>query len=467
MRYFDHVYTIAAPEGVQALLWGIPLHVFGTPYYAGWGLTHDYAPQPPRYSQATLSTLFEAAFIRLSEHIDPNTHVNGSLDALLSSIEMHRATMLRFAEIDRIAGVRFQWWKRPFATPYLTAGGGKLRWISTPTTAQSGEYAAFWGARCTTGLPAGRPMIRIEDGFLHSAGLGSDMSPPHSQVIDKQGLYFDASRPSDLTQILNETTFTEAELVRANTLRCEITRLGITKYNLGRRRPDWRAPLGRRIALVPGQVADDASIRLGTCGITTSAELLRAVRTRHPDAFIVYKPHPDVLSGNRQGLIEAGDLADVVELEADLISLIECADEIHTLSSLSGFEALIRGKAVYTYGLPFYAGWGLTYDVLDQPWRKRTLSLDMLTAGVLLRYPVYWDWTLNMFTTPEAVINRLAPLATRPMQRIQGNRLRFLLKVMRWCRNAVRHLVWRTREWCAPFNRRQLVRSVFAQRSRN
>ena len=71
-----------------------------------------------------------------------------------------------------------------------------------------------------------------------------------------------------------------------------------------------------------------------------------------------YKPHPDVLSGNRNGLVDAARFADIVDADADLISLIEHADEVHTLSSLSGFEALLRGKAVFTYGLPFYAGWG-------------------------------------------------------------------------------------------------------------
>ena len=95
---------------------------------------------------------------------------------------------------------------------------------------------------------------------------------------------------------------------------------------------------------MPGQVADDASIRLGTRAIATADALLREVRKRSPDAFIVYKPHPDVLSGNRTGLIDAQRLADVVDTEADLLSLVDVADEVHTLSSLAGFDALLRGK---------------------------------------------------------------------------------------------------------------------------
>ncbi|QBQ98344.1 capsular biosynthesis protein [Paraburkholderia pallida] len=439
---FDHVYTLGAAEGMQALLSGVPLHVFGTPYYAGWGLTHDYVPQPAGQSYTTLDLLFEVAFVRLSHHIGQDARTPESLEALLDAIEAHRTTVLRFADIKCAAGVRFQWWKRPFATPYLSAGGGTLRWIDGAHKLREGEYAAFWGARSAEGLPADAPAIRIEDGFLHSTGLGSDHIAPCSQIIDRRGLYFDPSRPSDLTVILNETAFSDADLARARALRGEIARLGLTKYNLGRRKPAWHAPAGKRVMLVPGQVADDASIRLGTRGVTTAEQLLREVRAQRPDAFIVYKPHPDVLSGNRQGLIEAAALADVVEQDADLISLIEVADEVHTLSSLSGFEALIRGKAVYTYGLPFYAGWGLTTDALAQPWRKRALSLDMLTAGALLHYPVYWNWSLRLFTTPEVIVRQLAAAAARPLEKIRGNRLRPLLKAFRWSRNVLWHLAW-------------------------
>ncbi|WP_330998697.1 capsular biosynthesis protein [Burkholderia pseudomultivorans] len=443
LPYFDQIYTVSAPEGMQALLSGMRPNVFGTPYYSGWGLTTDYVEQPRQGRRASLAALFEAVFVKLSHHIDPVTHVPGTLDALLTSIETHRATVLRFADISKVAGVHFQWWKRPLVTPYLTAGGGSLRWVKRPSHVRENEHAALWGSRSTRTLASGIPVLRVEDGFLHSSGLGSDHIAPCSQVIDRRGIYFDPTQPSDLTIILNEANFSETEIARAQALRSEIARLGLTKYNLGRRKPTWHAPAGKQVILVPGQVADDASIRLGTRGITTAEQLLREVRIRRPNAFVVYKPHPDVLSGNRSGLIEAAELADRVELDADMVSLIEVADEIHTLSSLSGFEALIRDKPVFCYGLPFYAGWGLTYDALVQPWRKRKLSINMLVAGVLLRYPVYWDWSLRLFTTPEAIAYQIARTADRPLEKIRDNRLRFFLKAWRWSRNGMQHLASR------------------------
>lgn len=447
LDHVAHSYTVAAPEGMHALLTGISLHVFGDPYYAGWGLTNDARPLPGRHARPTLAALFEVVFLRFARYLDPLTHGPGTLGALLDSIELQRAVAKRFNDMQRVAGVRFQWWKRPFATPFLTCATGKLRWTSDPTSIKQQEVVALWGARSAEGLPKGRRTVRIEDGFLHSTGLGSDMSAPRSQVLDTRGLYFDASQPSDLTVLLNDAEFDESELARAAALREQIVFHGLTKYNLGRRKPAWDFPAGKKVLLIPGQVADDASIRLGTRAITTADALLREVRALRPDAWIVYKPHPDVLSGNRIGLIDAERLADIVDIQSDLISLIDVADEVHTLSSLSGFEALLRGKTVHTYGMPFYAGWGLTHDALAPLcWRKRTLTLDMLTAGVMIRYPLYWDWKLQLFTTPERIVRELAPLAVRPLASVRDDRLRFPRKAFRCVRNALLHLIWRTQQ---------------------
>ena len=442
----DYVYTVGAPEGMHALLAEIPLHVFGDAYYAGRGLTRDAGEFPGRRRSATLPTLFEIMFLRLTRYLDPVTHSPGTLSDVLDSIELQQNVAQRFSGIRHVTGVRFQRWKRPFATPFLTASGASLSWIADARQLRSGECAALWGARSADEVPAHSSIVRIEDGFLHSTGLGSDMVAPFSQVLDRRGLYFDPSRPSDLTEILNEAHFEATELARAAALRAEIARLGLTKYNLGRRMPTWRAPVGKRVVLVPGQVADDASIRLGTRAITTAEALLREVRAQHPDAFIVYKPHPDVLSGNRIGLVDAAALADVVEVDADLISLIEIAHEVHTMSSLAGFDALLREKSVHTYGLPFYAGWGLTHDTLPQPWRKRALTLDMLIAGTLLRYPLYWDWRLERFTTPEAIVRQLARSAARPLTKIRNDPTRLPLKILRWMRNAIWHAAWQRRQ---------------------
>src|SRR3546814_7510925 len=81
----------------------------------------------------------------------------------------------------------------------------------------------------------------------------------------------------------------------------------------------WRRS-GKTVILVPGQVEDDASIRFGCTDVRTNIALLKAARAARPDAFIVYKPHPAVVSGNRMGkiqLAEAQKWADHIEMRSE------------------------------------------------------------------------------------------------------------------------------------------------------
>ena len=101
-------------------------------------------------------------------------------------------------------------------------------------------------------------------------GLGSDFNWPYSLVLDEKGIYYDPSRPSGLEDILNTLPKhpERAELCsRASTLRGFIVEKGITKYNTGVdavTRGDFSAK--GRLLLVPGQVEDDASVRLEDAG---------------------------------------------------------------------------------------------------------------------------------------------------------------------------------------------------------
>ncbi|MEM8592801.1 MAG: capsular polysaccharide biosynthesis protein, partial [Pseudomonadota bacterium] len=223
------------------------------------------------------------------------------------------------------------------------------------------------------------------------------------------GIYYDPRKESRLEQLINASpSLPLGALDRAAKLRRALIESGLSKYNLGGALPDL--PSGKRI-LIPGQVEDDASIRTGTGAISTNIALLREARTVNPDASIIYKPHPDVETGLRTGKIDETDLqdlADVTAYEADPIALIEACDEVWTMTSLLGFEALLREKPVTCLGTPFYCGWGLTQDLGDVPARRRaTVSLDGLTHAALIDYPRYYDPVTNQACPPEIVIDRL------------------------------------------------------------
>jgi capsular polysaccharide export protein len=283
---------------------------------------------------------------------------------------------------------------------------------------------AFWGGDSPIGLQelaakTGACLLRMEDGFVRSVGLGSDLIRPYSFVMDKRGIYFDPTKTSDLEWMLKTVAFSQDEIGRAQKVRDFIVRHRITKYNLEFGVVAQWSKAGNPVVLVPGQVEDDASIRLGCTTIRTNLKLLQAVREARPEAYIVYKPHPDVLSLNRKGhvtLDAARQYADHVEVGASVLSCIDACEEVHTMTSLTGFDALLRFKKVVTYGQPFYAGWGLTEDralnATAFERRQRRLTLDELVAGALLHYPIYWDWDLKGYTTCEAVLHRIVEQRT-------------------------------------------------------
>ncbi|MCA8932885.1 MAG: hypothetical protein KDA49_10490 [Rhodospirillaceae bacterium] len=333
---------------------------------------------------------------------------------------------------ERAICVGFPHWRafnlRPFLSPWRRA-----RFVADAAAAADlapgpADSLIWWGCEVPAALDrlaveCRCRLLRIEDGFYRSVGLGSDYIPPLSLIFDASGLYLDARSTSDLEHILSTAEFTAAELARAAAVRRRIVDSGLTKYNLSLPgRCAWPAT-DRAVVLVVGQVEDDASILYGCDGVATNRALLEAARRDHPGALLVYKPHPEVEAGNRAGHLGGYGLADLVEHEAAIASCIEAADIVVTMTSLSGFEALLRGKLVEVHGRPFYAGWGLTRDRLAMPRRGRALSLDALVAGTLIRYPVYWDPLARRFTTVETVLERLCDKRDRLAARGRLHRL--------------------------------------------
>jgi capsular polysaccharide export protein len=294
-------------------------------------------------------------------------------------------------------------------------GEGHAPFVETIDAAQAQEKGVVlaWAARLTPEeeQQARLPIWRVEDGFIRSIGLGVHLAPAASLALDPMGMHFDATRPSRLETILAETAFAPELLARAAALRAMILRHNITKYNLSDARTPLPSSPGRQRILVVGQVEDDASVVFGAGRIKTNLGLLRAVREAAPDAFIIWKPHPDVQSGYRRGYLPARNaarFADMVLTKGDIRPLYAGVDALHTITSLAGFEALLRGLPVTCWGKPFYAGWGLTTDMENLERRQRRLTLEELVAGSLILYPRYQDPETGLPCPPEVLLERLA-----------------------------------------------------------
>ncbi len=350
-----------------------------------------------------------------TRYLDPADGRLIAAEAFLDRVAEWRRLRRRLPDIACVAGISF--WKKRRIADFLGAEPVYARNAAAAVAAarRLGGGIAVWPSRAPAGLDeaaakAGIPVLRIEDGFIRSRGLGADFIPPASVIIDRRGIYYDTRAPSDLEHLLQTADFPPDLLARAHRLTQDLVRRGITKYNVGAPMAALPSQPGLRRILVPGQVANDKSVLAGGGGLSPGLMLLERVRAANPDAFIVYKPHPDVEAGHRPGAVpdaQALRHADIVLRDAPMGSLIESVDEVHTLTSLAGFEALLRGRRVVTYGAPFYAGWGLTTD-LNPPGRpRRLLTLDALVAATLILYPFYLDPVSKLPCEPEELIQRL------------------------------------------------------------
>lgn len=320
----------------------------------------------------------------------------------------------------------FSRWKRQLLGRFLP--NTTIVPVKQAAQVPDGGQVLVWGQRGVVAAAVASRNIRIasvEDGFLRSVGLGAEFQMrPSSWVIDRRGIYYDATTESDLEYWLQTAPFSEDDLARARQLRRQIVCYGLTKYNVGsgdladlRRR--LSAIARRPIILVPGQVESDASLAFGAPGIRQNLALLQAVRTENPDALIIYKPHPDVVAGLRAAGCQerqATDWCDIVVTDIAMASLLDLIDEVHLLTSLTGFEALLRGKKVVCYGQPFYTGWGLTDDRLPIARRNRRLSVDELVAASLIYYPLYLSFASHELIDVEAAVAELQAIKNQAVK---------------------------------------------------
>ncbi|QPI62877.1 capsular polysaccharide biosynthesis protein [Vreelandella venusta] len=408
------VYVVTSQLGFEALMAGKQVHCFGLPFYAGWGLTHDQLSCTRRQTSRRLEEVFAAAYLRYPRYANPYTGKATTLEETIALIADQKRQQERLRGEWLACG--FSSWKKRFIGHFL-GPAAKVNYQKELPAAFSAEVEKpnllVWSSRINDDFKARHrdhiaALWRMEDGFIRSVGLGVDLAQPLSLVIDRQGIYYDPSQPSELETLLNSADFSDDLLERAERLRERLVALKLSKYNV----PGEEAielPANKHIILVPGQVESDASIATGSPEISTNSALLKAVRDTNPDAFIVYKAHPDVISGARVGALDtnAKRLYDLDASSIDITVLLARVDAVHTMSSLTGFEALLRRRQVCTYGLPFYAGWGLTQDAMQCSRRNRVLSLDALVAGTLLLYPSYVDPGSRQLCNAETVVSLL------------------------------------------------------------
>ncbi|EEU7336876.1 capsular polysaccharide biosynthesis protein [Campylobacter jejuni] len=410
LEFFDKVYTKTSGMGFEALMQECECICYGMPFYAGWGLTKDKLECKRRMQKRSLEEVFYAAYILYSEYFNPYLNQKSNI---FDTIQ----TLAKYKDIEKVNSNRlfmlgFTLWKRHFIKPFFNAKDNEIIFLNSLKSLaryklKENDKFFIWGKKYDENtlknllltkakeqnLTNFTPKISlVEDGFIRSISLGSDLTRPFSLIVDDKGLYIDPNKASKLEELLQNEIFDENILNRAKNIIKILLENRFSKYNgLKHENLKINAKIGQKIILIPAQVEDDASMILGGFGLST-LDLLKEVRAKNQDAYIIFKPHPDVLSGNRVGLKDETrilEFCDEIVKDCSIDSAIKIADEIHTITSTSGFDALLRAKKVFTYGMPFYAGWGLTKDKYKCERRTRKLSLEELVAGALIAYPRY------------------------------------------------------------------------------
>ncbi|WP_426237484.1 capsular biosynthesis protein [Pararhizobium sp. DWP1-1-3] len=260
-----------------------------------------------------------------------------------------------------------------------------------------------WGGR----LPAktaigiarlrGLPHWNLEDGFLRSVGLGKSGSIPLSIIADDLGLPVDAGIASRLELLIGDPT-RPRDAACGKTIRERLVEHKLTKYNhLPHKAPNIAASTRRRLLLVD-QVVGDVSVGRALGNAASFEQMLRDAVASGGQCLV--RTHPDVMAGYRKGYLTelAVSTPGVVFVgdQVSVASILDVVDEVWTVSSQFGLDALLRGLPVRCYAAPFYAGWGLTQDTVSQAAKaaiaqRRTArpTIDELVEVVFSVYPSY------------------------------------------------------------------------------
>jgi len=455
----DHVYTITSLAGFEALLRGIKVTAMGAPFYAGWGLTDDRQPTPRRQRKLTLRELFAGAYLLYPRYFDPTSGEERQLEDIVTLIS---SDLQLAADVDPLSGAVTQAAAKvkpvedieddPTALIPTYLVGDDLdyhglmgnwfderNFIQIPADITEAQFDAKYQKAIDRqrraeffvsgdDLPlylskyiaaSGKPVTYLSEGPLRSVGLAGNAAPPYSLLLDRRAPHYDARRTSDLEEILNGYDFEadQALMERAALLHASLLHSGLNKYNHVAQVEDLQSLYGvkdRPRVLVLGQVEGTAAFKLANPRGYTNNDLVAIAAMENPGAHIIFKPHPKVLNKlqtTTSSLATIAHLCQVLERDLPLAQALETVDKVYTINSLGGFEALLRGISTSTFGLPFYAGWGLGDDRQASSRRRRTLTIEQVFAAMYVLYPVYVDSLYKSTISAERAIERLSELA--------------------------------------------------------
>lgn len=420
----DEIWTVSSGLGFEAALAGRTVRLYGAAFYAGWGLTRDDRIAPEvralydrRRCPVPVEALACAALVHYPRYADPVRMT--VLDAFAAMDRLAEWREVFAARRDDVVAAGFSPRKRAVVESVFGGGTGRVTFVepadAVERVAASNARLLLWDARPARTIEAaarehGLAVTRITGGVLQCPERATEAVPLASVVLDDQGVPFDAARPSDFERLAETARFGPDLTARAAALRARL--VGLADRAGGRAEAlhaEIRAKSqGRRVVFVIPD-AEGRAWSEWVEDIAAGPRLATAVRAARPSDFLVYVERPDLARWRKAGpfrSIAMRRAVDFVMRHPEPETLLAAADEVHVPASILGFHALLRGLPVVAWGTPFYAGWGLTEDRSALPRRTRRLSLDELTAAVLILAARYTDPVSGLPATPEDILFR-------------------------------------------------------------
>lgn len=255
-------------------------------------------------------------------------------------------------------------------------------------------------ARMKLAYETNTPIALCEDSFLRAATVYGDTTVPSvyrqsvSLTCDSHGFYFDASRPSDIERLISSIELSDQDRQVARDIMGGIVSRKISKYN---NQPILSNPrigsVHKDKILIIDQDNGDLSTFLGSASEHHFNEMLQAAVDENPGCDIIVKTHPDSLVANgKKGYyskVKENDRVYKITYPINPYSIIEAVKKVYVATSTFGFEALMAGKDVSVFGIPWYSGWGITDDRQTCTRRNQKRSLEDLFHAFYIQYTHY------------------------------------------------------------------------------
>lgn len=396
--FVEEIFVVTSQVGFEAILRDKKVTCYGLPFYSGWGLTNDMQVSKKTKPNRNTVELFVAIMIKYTKYLNPFTKKLGTILDLLEYISLQKRHSLNKKAIIFNTNKN-----NSLLVKKLFKNYSEVNSLSNFHKHEDKPIIFTDHIHSYEKLSKDYPSSFIREGFLFPNSLNNKKAS--SIILDYSGAYFNPSIYSDLDFLLNYEYFTEYEYLIAEKFLInyekQLSTL-LSKESSENLLKIINNSSNKKIVFIIGQDENSELLFYGKQdNIQNNFQLISEVCKKTSNSLIIYKPPSNGINKyyslfNSNSLQTLKNLANknnnsfYIEKKLSFLKCISLSEEIHTINSNFGLDAIIQSKKVFTYGLPFYGGYGLTNDMYSYPKEKSSLSILDLILGTYIYYPIYY-----------------------------------------------------------------------------